>query len=125
MRLLLAAGLISAIALGGCQSDESIMAQARKEIGDSCRKTPPPGVNADRYCSCVVDRSVGSKSVADLRKMSEQDGQALGMQAASACLAELAPAPATPAPAGPAAQVPAETSEAVGEATEEAVDEAQ
>jgi tRNA A37 methylthiotransferase MiaB len=98
------------------------MAETRKQVGDSCRSSPLPGVDLDSYCTCVVDKSVGSKSVAELKKMSEQEGQALGMKAAGECLAQQNPPAATAA--APTTEGPSEATKETGEAVEEAVDDA-
>ena len=119
------AALAALVAIGGCKSDEQQMAEAKKNIGDTCRKNPPPGIDANRFCTCVVDK-FGSTSVADIKKMNDKESEALGAKAATECLAQqgVGPgaAPAAPA-AAPPAQAPSEAAQETGEAVEEAVDE--
>jgi hypothetical protein len=112
------AALAATIAVGGCRSDESVMAEAKKAVGESCRQGPLPGVDMNSYCNCVADKSVGSKTVDELRKMSEKDGQQLGMDAATQCMAQQGVGGAQTGAA------PAEAADAAGEAAEEGVDEA-
>jgi hypothetical protein len=121
------AALAALVAIGGCKSDATKLAEGKKEIGESCRKNVPPGINADTYCNCVVDKSIGNKSMAELEKMNEEQAKAMGMTAATECLAAqgmgLGGAPAGPA-AAPATPAPAEATNQAGEAVEEGVDEA-
>jgi|GEM_PF-6243430 len=119
MRLMLGFTVLAAVAVTGCKSQESQMAEARKEIGDMCRESPPPMVNADQYCNCVVEKSIGNKTAGQLRKMTEKEGEQLGRQVGAECMAQVG---VTPAPG-----TPEETEQVVTEKAakpvEEAVDE--
>jgi hypothetical protein len=116
------AALAALVAIGGCKSDEQQMAEAKKNIGDTCRKSPPPGIDADRFCTCVVDK-FGSTSVADIKKMSDKESEALGARAATECLGQQGVGPGAAPAAAPPAQAPSEAVQETGEAVEEAVDE--
>jgi hypothetical protein len=111
----------AAVALAGCKSDEQQMAEARKEIGEMCRKSPPAGVDAERFCPCVIDKSIGTKTANEMRGLSEKDAQELGTKAAIECLSQPGMMPG--APAAPQA-APADAGQKGGEAVEEGVDEA-
>lgn len=110
--------LTATVALAGCKSDETQMAEARKQVGDMCRNSPPPGVDAERFCSCVIDKSLGTKTADQMRKMSDQEAEQLGMKAASECLSQPGMIKGMAQPA------PAEATEQTGEVVEEGVDEA-
>ena len=110
--------LAALVAIGGCKSEATRLADAKKTVADSCRANPLPGVDMDRYCSCVVDKSIGSKSMAEMEKMNEEQGKAMGMQAATECMAQQS------APAGASTDAPSEAASQTGEAVEEAVDDA-
>jgi hypothetical protein len=113
--------LAAATTLAGCgKSAEARMEEARKEIGDACRESPPPMANADQYCNCVVEKSVGSKTAAQLKKLTETETEQLGRKAGNECLREPG---MLPAPAGPTAAEPIVEQKAT-KAVEEGVDEA-
>lgn len=96
-----------ALALSACgQSDERIKADLRGELMEGCAREVAPAVapNAEpqRFCTCFVDRSMGSRSVAELRAMPDEEKAGVGEQAAAACRAEATgrPAPAPPSQNG-------------------------
>ncbi len=105
--------LAAAVGLAGCKSDAAQMDEARKIVGDSCRQNAIPGVDMNRYCTCVVEKSINSKTASELRQLNEEQGKQLGMKAATECLGQVS---ATPANAAPVDQT--------GDAVEEAADEA-
>lgn len=118
MRFMLGLTVLAAtVAVGACKSGDP-MEKARKQISDMCRSSPPPGLDADKYCTCVVDKSVGTKSASQWSRMSEKEGEQLGIQAASECMAQFAPA----SPGAPVGQAPAAAAQESGAAVEEAVD---
>jgi hypothetical protein len=114
--------LAALVAIGGCKSEATRLADAKKEVGNSCRANALPGIDMDRYCTCVVDKSIGSKSMAEMEKMNEEQGKAMGMQAAAECLAQQSAA--TGPAAAPSSEAPTDAAKESGEAVEEAVDEA-
>lgn len=122
MRMMLGLTVLTAsVALAGCgKSPEARMEEARKEIGDLCRESPPPMVNADQYCNCVIEKSVGTKTAAQLGKMSETESEQLGRKAGNECLREpgMMPAQTPPNAAAPIVE------EKATKAVEEGVDEA-
>jgi len=122
MRMMLGLTVLAAgCALAGCgKSAEARMEEARKEIGDVCRESPPPMVNADQYCNCVVEKSVGTKTASQLAKMSETESEQLGRRAGTECLRQpgMMPAQTTPDAAEPIVE------EKATKAVEEGVDEA-
>lgn len=127
MRILVGMTALAAlVAIGGCKSDATKLAEGKKEIGESCRKNVPPGIDANVYCDCVVEKSIGSKSMAELEKMNEEQAKSMGMKAATECLSAqsmgMGAAPAGPG-AAPATQAPSEATKETGEAVEEGVDE--
>ncbi len=122
MRIMLGLTVLAAtVALGACgKSAEERMAEVKKEIGDMCRKSPPPMANADQYCDCVVEKSIGSKTAAQLSKMTEAEGEQLVTKAGIECLRQ----PGMLAtPAAPNAAEPIVTEKAA-EPVKEGVDEA-
>ena len=120
MRLMLGLTVLATIAVAGCKSEEARMAEARKEIGDMCRASPPPMVNADQYCNCVVEQSIGKKTAGQLAKMTEKEAEQLGREVGGKCLQQTG---ITPAPATPEATEQVVTEKAA-KPVEEAVDEA-
>ena len=99
MRMMLGLTVLAAgAALAGCgKSAEARMEEARKEVGDGCRKSPPPMVNADQYCNCVVEKSIGTKTAAQLAKMGEKESEQLGTKAGIECLRQPGMLPTPPA----------------------------
>jgi hypothetical protein len=113
--------LAGAVAVAGCgKSAEARMEEARAEIGKSCRESPPPMVNADQYCNCVVEKSIGSKSAAQVAKMNEKESEQLGTKAGIECLRQPG---MMPTPVAPDAAENVVTEKAT-KAVEEGVDEA-
>ncbi len=113
--------LAGAVAVAGCgKSAEARMEEARAEIGKACRESPPPMVNADQYCNCVVEKSIGTKTAAQLGKMSETESEQLGRRAGTECLRQpgMMPAQTPPNAAEPIVE------EKATKAVEEGVDEA-
>jgi hypothetical protein len=88
--------------------------------GEMCRKSPPAGVDAERFCPCVIDKSIGTKTANEMRGLSEKDAQELGTKAAIECLSQPGMMPGAPAPQA----APADAGQKGGEAVEEGVDEA-
>ena len=122
MRMMLGLTVLAAgAALAGCgKSAEARMEEARKEIGDACRQSPPPLVNADQYCNCVVEKSVGTKTAAQISKMSEKESEQLGTKAGVECMRQVG---VTPPPGAPTAAEPVVTEKAT-KAVEKGVDRA-
>ncbi len=121
MRMMLGLTVLTAGAvLAGCgKSPEARLEEARKEIGDRCRESPPPMVNADQYCNCVIEKSVGNKSASQLAKLGEKEAEQLGTTAGVECLRQPGMMPA-PVNANEAAPI---VSEKATKAVEEGVDE--
>jgi hypothetical protein len=122
MRMMLGLTLLAAgAALAGCgKSAEARMEEARKEIGDACRKSPPPLVNANQYCNCVVEKSIGTKTAAQMAKMGEKESEQLGAKAGTECLRQPGMMPAPAAPASEEAIVKDKAIEPVKEGVDEA-----
>jgi hypothetical protein len=122
MRMMLGFTVLAAIAaLPACgKSDEARMAEVRKEIGDACRESPPPMVNADQYCSCVVEKSVGTKTAAQLGKLTEKESEQLGTKSGIECLRQTGMMPAPGAPNSAEPIVKEKATKAVEEGVEEA-----
>lgn len=122
MRMMLGMTMLTAaIGLAGCgKSPEARLEEARKEIGEACRESPPPMANADQYCNCVVEKSVGTKTAGQLAEMGELEREQLSRTSGSECLRQpgMIPAPITPQAAE---QI---VDEKATKAVEEGVDEA-
>ena len=135
MQLVLGVACVSLVLLGGCrQSDEKVKTELRTQMMQRCttdiapKAAAVPGFDAPKFCTCVTDKAIGDRSVAELKKMFEDAAStaAKGREAGTECLAQQMPGdvpaqagaapPATPAtPAPPAA----EKAEAAGEAEED------
>jgi hypothetical protein len=121
MRIMLGLTMLAAtVALAGCKSDAAQMEEARKVVGDMCRQNPLPGVDMNRYCTCIVDKSINTKTASELRSLDEKKAQELGTKAATECLGQEGVA----APQMGGAAAPAAPAEQAGEAVEEGADEA-
>jgi hypothetical protein len=121
MRMMLGMTMLAAAAvtLAGCsKSPEERLEEARKEIGEACRKSPPPMANADQFCNCVVEKSVGNKTAAQIAKLGEKETEQLGTKAGIECLRQPGMLPANPSAAGPIID------EKAAKSVEEGVDEA-
>lgn len=121
MRMMLGMTVLAAGAalLAGCgKSPEERMEEVRKEIADQCRESPPPMVNADQYCNCVVEKSIGTKTGSQIAKMGEKEAEQLGTKAGIECLRQPGMMPANPNAAGPIVD------EKAAKSVEEGVDEA-
>jgi hypothetical protein len=86
----------AAVALTACQSEEQLKQTYRQQILSSCttemapRMASMPGIDAQRFCTCIADRSVTGRSAEDLRKLEGDQASArqAGEQAAAQCVAE-------------------------------------
>lgn len=123
MRIMLGLGLLPLALLAGCQSNEQILAEARAKGLEVCNNSPAakqaaPGFDAGRFCTCLVDKTMAGKSVADLENMKEAEQTALGQRAGAECAAQQMGAATAPSD-------PAATGDLARETVEETVDEAE
>jgi len=97
MMLALAAGLA-----GGCKPSEDLVRNELRAqmmtrcIGDIAPKAKGvQGFDSQRFCTCVTDRAIGARSVAELKAMFEDKTgtAAAGRKAGSECLAQQLPGP--------------------------------
>jgi len=110
--------LVAAAALaGGCSPNEGeVKNELRAQMMSRCIGDIAPkakgveGFDPQRFCTCVTDRAIGERSVADLKAMFEdKTGTAAeGRKAGSECLAQQLPGPSgvpitLPEEKGPAA----------------------
>ena len=118
MRILIAVGFTSLALLGGCKSDEQILAEARTQGLERCKTSPqakqaPAGFDVDRFCTCLLDKTLSGKTVSQLENMKEAEQKTLGESAGRECAMQQMPA------------APVPTGQVAGETAEEAVDEAE
>ena len=131
MCVLVGLAIASMALAGGCrQSDETLKAELRTQILERCAVTNAPRAAEDakfdtqKFCTCVSDRMIGNRSLAEIRKLLEnkegaaEQGRQIGdgcfkqqmstaMNAAASPLG--APVPSTvPAPAQAPPPPPAE-----------------
>ena len=117
--------LISVAALAACKSEEQRKTEYRTKALADCKNSiagrAAPGLDADRFCNCLVDRVIGSRSTADLAKLdsnkaeSDRVGTEAGLQCRSEQTSQTAPA-AAPAPTEAPAPAPAASGNAAGPA---------
>lgn len=118
MRIFIALGLMPLALLAGCQSDEQILAEARKRGLEQCNnsaaaKQAAPGFDVSRFCTCLMDKTLNGKSVAEIENMSEGLMKSTAERNGAECAAQQMPAAAAPA-----------TQQATEGAAEESVEEA-
>jgi hypothetical protein len=119
MRLVLGLAIVSVALVGGCrQSDEKVKAELRTQMMQRCttdiapQAAAVPGFDAPKFCTCVTDKAIGDRSVAELKKMFEDKAStaAKGREAGKECLSQQmpngVPAQAGTAPADPKAATP-------------------
>jgi|GEM_PF-6198026 len=135
--------VLAIVAAAGCrQSDEAVKAELRSQMMQRCttdiapQASAIPGFDAQAFCTCVTDKAIGSRSVADLKKMFEDKAgtAAQGRQAGAECLSQQMPGGAPQGEAAPAggpgsvnaaaATPTVEKAEAAGEMDEDTGDEA-
>ena len=92
-RLLLPAFAAAAAGLAACQSDEERKAEYRavknRECAESLRQSPNAALlDAERFCSCVLDRQMADKSASELERFvpTAQQKQEWGIGCADASL---------------------------------------
>lgn len=144
MRVLLGVALIAVALAGGCrQSDEKVKAELRTQMMQRCttdvapQAAAVPGFDAQKFCTCVTDKAIGDRSVAELKKMFEDkagtaaQGRKAGMECLNQQMPSGVPAQSAAAPAGgpgslnaAAATPTVEKAEAAGEMDEDTGDEA-
>lgn len=131
MRILLGLGLLPLALLAGCKNDAQILAEARSKGLEQCNnsaavKQAPPGFDASRFCTCLVEKTMEGKTVSDLENMKEAEQASLGQRAGMECAAQQAGA--APAPAATPGAVPGDqgaTNQVAADTVEETVDEAE
>ncbi len=128
MRIVITLGLASLALLAGCRSDEQILKEARASGLERCKSQAKSqqgmaGFDTDRFCTCLVDKTLTGKTVAQLENMKEAEQKAAGEKAGAECAMQQMPAgaPAAQGAAAPGAEQAAETgSETVQESADEA-----
>ena len=93
---------------GGCrQSDEAVKSKLRADMMQRCTTDIAPqaaavGFDAATFCTCVTDKAIGDRSVAELKKLFEdKEGTAAqGRRAGTECLNQQMPATGAAARAG-------------------------
>jgi hypothetical protein len=119
MRLVLGLAIVSVALVGGCrQSDEKVKAELRTQMMQRCttdiapQAAAVPGFDAPKFCTCVTDKTIGARSVAELKKMFDDKAStaAKGREAGKECLSQQmpnnVPAQAGAAPADPQGATP-------------------
>jgi len=102
--------MLALAAAAGCSpSEEEVKGELRAQMMARCiadiapKAAGVPGFDGQRFCTCVTDRAIGNRSVADLKAMFEdRSGTAEeGRRAGSECLAQQLPGGAggVPSPA--------------------------
>jgi hypothetical protein len=144
MRLVLGFAIFSVALVGGCrQSDEKVKAELRTQMMQRCTTDIAPqaaavaGFDSAKFCTCVTDKAIGDRSVAELKKMFEDKAStaAQGRQAGTECLSQQLPngvpgqtggAPAAAKGTPPVAPVPpaSEKGEAASEMDEDSSEDA-
>jgi hypothetical protein len=124
---LIAFGVTSLALLAGCQSDEQKIQEARTRGLEKCNnsaaaKQAAPGFDMSRFCTCLIDKTLAGKTVAQMESQDESVTKAEGMRNGAECVAQQTAA--APAPGAAPAADPA-TQDAAAEAAEEAVDAAE
>jgi hypothetical protein len=121
--------ILLALAAAGCSpSEEEVKGELRAQMMSQClgdiapKAAGVPGFDGQSFCTCVTDRAIGNRSVAEIKAMFEdKTGTAEeGRRAGSECLAQQLPGGAGGVPPT-AASAPA-TAEEKGEEKEEAAD---
>lgn len=125
MRVLVGLAIASVALAGGCrQSDETVKAELRTQMMQRCttdtaaQAAAVPGFDAQKFCTCVTDKAIGNRSVAELKKLFEDKTgtAAQGRKAGAECLSEQLPASAvadaSPSPAAEAVPPPQEATAA-------------
>lgn len=123
MRILMVAGIASLALLAGCKSDEEILKEARTAGLERCKsqaKAQPtaPGIDTDRFCECLVEKSMAGRSVKDLENMKEAEQKSVGEKAGSECIMQQLPAGGAAAGQSVPAETGAETVEEAADAAE-------
>jgi hypothetical protein len=138
MRVLVGLAIASVLLAGGCrQSDEKVKAELRTQMMQRCttdiapQAAAVPGFDTAAFCTCVTDKAIGDRSIAELKKLFEDKAgtAAQGRQAGTECLNQQMPASMTadagaanaarPAAVPPAAASPAAPPDPAAEAAEE------
>lgn len=93
MRLIMSlVGVVAgAAALAACGGGDraSVMAAAKSECLASAAKSPSPGINAERACTCVVDRVSEGKTDAQVREIfAMKDPPPEAMEAIGQCMVQ-------------------------------------
>ena len=125
MRILFGLAIVGTFGLAACGESADPVDEARRDLAEMCRRDPPPSVDAETYCTCVVDKAFEGRSAAGLAQMSESETESLGASASTECLGEMLAGQATP-PSGPAAASTAGTPQnKAAEAVDDAIDDSQ
>ena len=112
---LIGACVISIAALAACKSEDQRKQDYRAQRLTECKSAiaargGAPGMNGDRFCTCLVDRVVGSRSTAELQKLDSNKAESdrVGTEAGVHCASEQLSGGAPPPPAAAAPAAPAE-----------------
>jgi hypothetical protein len=125
---------MSVVLLGGCrQSDEAVKAKLRTDMMQRCttdiapQAASVPGFDAANFCTCVTDKAIGDRSVAELKTLFEdKEGTAAqGRRAGTECLNQQLPAATATAVPGQAVQPAAEPANAAAPAAAAGADAAE
>ena len=92
MRIMLVLA-VAAGALAGCQSEEQVKQRLRAQAVEQCtsqaaQRQMAPGLDVNRFCACLADRTIAGRSVEELENMNASAGEAVGREAGAACMAE-------------------------------------
>ena len=110
-KIIITLGLLPMALLAGCgQAEQAALSQLRTQMADQCKsqmgaggaeQATKQGIDPDRFCACLADKSLAGKSVEDLSTIGAEGSAEAGAQAGLACRAEQlggarggAPAPA-------------------------------